>query len=158
MKRRACKRITSFSLASIVAISLLISAAAKKEILSIPLSDICKRTVILGHLRRPIGEEVTVSGYKFTNGPGDDCFFVEALSGEILEPATTLQIPGISEWKDNTKATLRGYEEGSIRFLQEGDTNYGLNDPRFHSHQTIFLHFHVLKVVEPRNLKLKADM
>jgi hypothetical protein len=150
-------RRTTIALTIISAASLLIAAPAEKQVAAIPLNDIGESTVILGELRRPIGEEVTIHGYKFTNGPLDDCFFVQTLNGKKFEPGTTVQIPSIRDWPEKTEATIRGYEEGTIRFLDLKDSNFGPRDERFHPHQAIFLRFHVVKLIAPQNLKLGAE-
>jgi len=76
----------------------------------IPVTDIGERTVIMGDLRQPIGQEVTIYGYKFTNGPYHDCFRVETVDGRRLPTSTYVHIRGIAAWPDKTVATIRGYE------------------------------------------------
>ncbi len=122
----------------------------------IPVTDIGVRSVILGDLRRPIGQEVTIHGYKFTNGPYRDCFRVETVDGERLAPSTYVHIRGIAAWPDKTVATIRGYETGTIRYLHIEDTNY-FDESDLKPHQTIFLRFEALKIIEPAGISLGED-
>jgi hypothetical protein len=68
----------------------------------------------------------------------------------------SVEIDGISHWKDGTRAKLVGYEEGTVTDLRLHHTNYGNNDERWKSpYQTIFLRFVAERVVSPKDLALK---
>ncbi|SRR6266705_5440510 len=125
-------------------------------VFQIPLSDIGQRTVILGALGRPIGEEVTIHGHKWaTPHMGAFNFQVDTLNGELLKRSVNIMVRGIEKWPDNTEATIRGYEAGDIRFEHNNDGNWGgADDTRFRTHQIIWMSFEGVEVVKPTNLKL----
>ncbi len=66
----------------------------------------------------------------------------------------TIRVRGISEWPDDTVATVRGYEVGTIRFEHIDDANYAPDDPRFTPHQVVWMHFEPSRVIEPKSLKI----
>jgi hypothetical protein len=123
----------------------------------VPLADIGRKMVILGRLGRPIGEEVTIHGHKEPPRPmtGADCFRVDTVNGERLENPTVVNVRGTDKWPSNAEATIRGYEAGDIRFEHIDDLNYGPDDPRFKTHQVIWMNFEGVEVVKPANLKLE---
>lgn len=133
---------------------LLAGCAATKQ--RIPLADVGSRTVILGCLGRPIGEEITIHGYKEPPRPmqGSECFRVDTVNGERVERPTVINVRGIREWPSKTESTIRGYEAGDIRFEHITDANYGPDDPRFKTHQLIWMSFEGVEVIKPANLKL----
>jgi len=129
---------------------------ATNAVLQVPLSDIGSRTVILGHLGLPIGEEVTIHGHK--PAPVSMAWYnfeVDTLNGEVLKHPVKIVVRGIEKWPTNTLATIRGYEAGDIRFEHNNDGNWGgAADLRFKTHQIIWMNFEGVEVVEPKNLKL----
>ncbi|HWY31454.1 MAG TPA: hypothetical protein VNX46_11895, partial [Candidatus Acidoferrum sp.] len=74
-------------------------------------SDIGRRTVILGDLGRPIGEEVTIHGRTQTPNiyNGGASFLVDSVDGQKLERSVALNVRGITGWVVGTEATIRGY-------------------------------------------------
>jgi hypothetical protein len=115
--------------------------------------EIGNRTIILGDLGHPIGEELTIHGKKVTNGPLHQ-FRVDTVNNQLLEHSMAVNIEGIDQWSDGTEATMRGCELGEIRYRHIEDGNFGPDDPRFKSHQMIFLSFHPTKLLEPNGLKI----
>src|SRR6266850_6204472 len=134
---------------------LLASCASNRS--RVPLVDIGRKTVVLGCLGRPIGEEVTIHGHKEPPRPMSslDCFLVDTVNGEKLINPTVINVRGTDKWPSNAEATIRGYEAGDIRFEHIGDSNYGFDDPRFKTHQVIWMTFEGVEVVQPANLKLE---
>ena len=86
------------------------------------------------------------------SGPNE--FRVDTVNGEKLESPTVVNVRGTDKWPSNTEATIRGYEAGDIRFEHIDDANYGPDDPRFKTHQVIWMSFEGVEVVKPTNLKL----
>jgi hypothetical protein len=119
-------------------------------------SDIGRRTVILGDLGRPIGEEVTIHGRTQTPNiyNGGASFLVDSVDGQKLERSVALNVRGITGWVVGTEATIRGYEVGDIRFEHIDDLNFGPDDPRFKTHQVIWMSFEPLEIIAPKNLKI----
>jgi hypothetical protein len=132
------------------------TSKVKENLKLVPVAEIGSKVLILGQLGVPIGETVTVSGVKKANGPLADYFWVDTVNGKKLSGVRGIQVEGIANWPDGTRATLRGHEVGTIRFLSLRDGNTDPRNKRFKPHQTIFLSFRVKTIVNPKNLKLKA--
>ena len=120
----------------------------------IPAAEIGSKTLILGDLGVPIGEAVTISGEKRTNGPLANQFWVDTINGKKLAGVRGILVKGISHWPNGTHATLGGHEVGTIRFRSAHDGNEP-DDKQIQPRQIIFLTFHVEKI-EPKNLKLES--
>ena len=117
-------------------------------------SEIGRTILIQGELGKPVGSEITITGEKRANGPFADDFWVETVDGKALKKGIT--VPGIETWPDGTKATLRGYEEGKLRYLHLDETNFGPHDSRWHGpYQTLFMTFRVIKVIAPTGLRIE---
>lgn len=122
----------------------------------VPVADIGRGTIVLGGLGRPVGQEVSIHGHKLGRHPMQSAgaFLVDLVDGQKLGHPVTIYGRGISEWPDDTEATVRGYEVATIRFEHIDDANYGPDDPRFRPHQVAWLHFEPSEVVEPKRLKI----
>jgi hypothetical protein len=139
---------------ALVALIALVAGAVEKKPERVSASDVGSKIVIVGRLGVPLGHEVVIHGEKITNGPLRDCFFVDAVDGKKLERKTTVQIRGIENWPDKQQASIRGYEAGVVRYSQARELNLSPNNPRFKQHQTVYLSFYVVKIVEPDGLTL----
>lgn len=112
--------------------------------------------LIDGDLGKPVGAEVEIQGFKMKNGPLSNWFWVESIDGKRLDSKRGIQVDGISKWRDGTRATLSGHENGVLRFLTLDETNYGPSDSRWSGpHQVIHLTFEVDSVVEPKGLDVE---
>lgn len=132
------------------------TSKVKENLKLIPVAEIGSKALFLGQLGVPIGQAVTVSGEKKANGPLAGSFWVDTINGKKLSGVRGIQVEGIANWPDGTRATLRGHEIGTIRFLSLRDTNLTPGNTRFKPHQTIFLSFRIKTILNPKNLKLKA--
>ena len=154
-------RTNAINIALLGSVSVLFAACHSVPRGRVPVSEIGKNVIIVGDLGRPIGEEVTIHGYKFSDSFYRDRFMVDSLDGKPLPPApisTSLHVSGIAEWPDNTKATLRGQEVGIVGFTHWGDGNPPPDEEgKFKPQQIIYLHFEVLDIVEPKGLKLGTE-
>jgi hypothetical protein len=67
-------------------------------VLHVPLSDIGQKTVILGALGRPIGEDITIHGRKEPRRPmsGPNEFRVDTVNGAKLKEPTIINVRGTS--------------------------------------------------------------
>jgi hypothetical protein len=135
----------------VVLFASLAALAAKSAITKIAAKEVGNSVLVIGNLGHPLGEEITIKGHKTENGKGDNCFDVEVVNGEKYQ--VLIDVSGIESWPNKTAATLRGYEEGYIRFLQEKETGTSSTE-KFTSHQEAFVDFHVNSVIEPASLKL----
>jgi hypothetical protein len=129
------------------------AVAAEPAPAQLQAGEIGNRTIILGYLGHPIGEELTIHGKKLTHLPLIE-FRVDTVNDKKLERTMGITIDGIDQWPDGTEATMRGYEVGEIRYQHMEDGNYGPDDPRFRSRQMIFLSFRPTKLLEPNGLKI----
>ncbi len=129
-------------------------AARDDAVTRFPANEIGKKLLIIGDLGVPLGEEVTISGEKRKNGPLDEWFWVEQLNGKRLAFRLGIQVNGISEWPDGTKASLVGFERGVVEYLHDYQTNIAPEAP-YTAHQTAFLGFVPSKIVSPKGLELK---
>ena len=141
--------ITSTLLAMLVS-----GCVATKTSSLVPAADVGDRITILGDLRRPIGDEMTIHGYKFRNGPYNNCFQVDTVDGKRTDTSRYVVIPGIGDWPEKTVATIHGYEVGTIEILGPDDSNFAPGDSRYKRRQSVFMTFRALEIVEPKTLKL----
>jgi hypothetical protein len=148
--------VNRWPLAASAALLLLIGAEPVTRPSTIPCEKIGNGVVILGELGLPVGQACTVTGVKKAVGPLPEMFTVETIDGKAAPHDLRIQVNGLAKWPDGAKATLRGYEVGTLRFQGLDGTNYsGADDPRYKGpHQRLLLHFEVTELVEPRGLKL----
>jgi len=133
-------------------------SAHKSEQQRISYTKIGSSILIEGDLGQPVGAEVEIQGFKETNGPLANWFWVESIDGKRLDSKRGIQVNGVSKWKDGTRATLSGHETGILKFLALNETNYGPNDSRWNGpHQIIHLRFEVDRVVEPKELGVERE-
>jgi hypothetical protein len=142
------------NIALLGSVCLLIGAAARKELTRVSHSEIGKNIVLVGDLGRPIGEEVTIQGYKIGGNIYGDCFHVDSLNGVPFNGPFWIRVKGVREWPDKTKATLRGHEVGTVEFTHSEDGNLAPSVPGPEPHQVVYLRFEVLDILKPKNLKL----
>jgi hypothetical protein len=103
----------------------------------------------------PIGEEITIQGMKFTNGPLAGQFRVDELNGKRLSPGVILSVAGMRDWPDKAEATLRGHEEANIRYCSVQDGNLSSEAAaKFVPQQKIYEYFRVREVITPKDLKI----
>ena len=132
----------------------MLALGAKSVLNNIKATDIGDKFLVIGDSGYPLGQEITIRGHKTNAGLGDNNFDVEAIDGK--KQSLIIEVDGIQSWPDKTGATLRGYEEGYIRYLNVKDTQLP-NGAHFTPRQRIFVGFHANKVVEPTDLKLSAE-
>jgi lipopolysaccharide export LptBFGC system permease protein LptF len=133
------------------------AAEAKKKVVTIEASDVGEGTIIRGDLGLPIGEEVTIHGKKLANPLSAHTFLVDTVNYQKREQSRTVNVVGIQKWPAGTEATIRGYEEGMIRFLHAEDTNIAEGDATFKPHQFLGLSFRPIEVSKPKGLELAPD-
>jgi len=149
--------VNRLSLAACAGLLLLIGAEPTTRPTRVPCERIGESVIILGKLGLPVGEVSTIAGVKKAGGPGADIMFtVETIDGKAAPQGLRIQVDGVANWPFGTKATLRGYEVGTLRLQGLDGTNYtGADDPRYKGpRQMLRLDFKVNEVVEPRGLKL----
>lgn len=143
------------STAVCAALLVLIGAEPATRPSQIARPDIGDSVIIVGDLGLPVGQETTITGIKKANGPLQDMFTVEAIDGVAAPKRLRIRVDGIGNWTDGTRATLRGYEIGTLRFLHLDETNFGPNDDRWTGpYQKLFLSFHVSEVTAPKGLEV----
>jgi hypothetical protein len=138
----------------VACISLLTGCAKPHQ--KIPLTEIGQRTIVLGLLGRPIGEELTIHGRKQTprQDNGGNSFLVDRVNGQKFDHPVGLNVLGINHWPEGTEATIRGYEDGEIRYEHIDDGNWSPDNPRFKPRQIILMTF-AGTAARPPNLELK---
>jgi hypothetical protein len=122
---------------------------------AIDVHAIGEEAIIHSDLDEPIGVELVISGRKTVNGPLQNMFFVETVNGRAARRKVMISVNRINDWPDGTTATLRGYEEGTLRYLHARETNVSPEAAeKWVPRQTLFVSFQVEEVVEPRDLKV----
>ena len=135
-----------------------LESAQKSEAQRLSYTKIGSSILIEGDLGQPVGAVVEVQGFKETNGPLANWFWVESIDGKRLDSKRGIQVNGVSKWRDGTRATLSGHETGILKFLALNETNYGPDDSRWNGpHQVIHLTFEVDRVVEPKGLGVERE-
>ena len=143
--------------AALIALLLLLGAESTPRPTTVAGQDIGRRVVILGELGLPVGQDATIAGVKKPVAPGLN-FIVESIDGKPAPKGLRIRVDGIGKWPDGTKATLRGNEIGTLRFVHLDETNYGPDDDRWKGpHQVLLLSFHVSEVVAPKDLEVTSE-
>ena len=152
---------TALVLAAIVVA--LANVAAELKTITIDAHQIGNNFVVRGYTGHLLGEEIIIKGHKYNYalrrdgrvggvfGNGDRTFVVEAINDK--KDGLSIQVEGIESWPDQTAATLRGYEQCSIRYLQADDSKPP-KGPDFKPYQEAFTTFHVTEIIEPKTLQL----
>jgi hypothetical protein len=145
------------SIAASTALLLLLGAEPTPRPTNVASHDVGRRVVVLGELGLPVGQDATIAGVKKPVGPGLN-FIVESIEGKPSPRGLRIHVDGIGTWPDGTRATLRGNEVGTLRFVHQEDLNYAPNDDRWKGpYQQLFLSFHVSEVVSPEELKITPE-
>lgn len=135
-----------------------LESAQQPEVQRLSYTKIGSSILIEGNLGLPVGAVVEIQGFKETNGPLPNWFWVESIDGKQLDSKRGIQVNGVSKWRDGTRATLSGHETGILKFLTLKETNYGPDDSRWNGpHQVIHLTFEVDRVVEPKGLVVERE-
>jgi hypothetical protein len=141
----------------------LVSVAAQVTAVKIEANQIGGTYLATGYTGYLLGEEITIRGHKTSiavrgtgliggiRGTGDSTFQVEEINDK--KQVLPIQVEGIESWPDKTAATLRGYEQGYIRFLHLEDTKLPKGSD-FVPRQVAFVTFHVTEIIEPKTLQL----
>ena len=136
-----------------LALAGLISAGERR---SVQASEVGTKIEIIGDLGIPVGKIATITGRKENNGPGVNTFLVATVNGQ--KKNTSIQVIGIDDWPEGTRAELTGMEVGTILYLTEAYANYARNDPRWKGPRQVFsLEFKVKSIIAPSNLRLKNE-
>jgi hypothetical protein len=150
--------VNRWSLGACCALLLLVGAEPATRPSRVPGHEIGSGVIILGELGLPVGQETTVRGVKKSVGPLQEMFTVETIAGKAAPDGLRIQVDGIARWPDGTKATLRGNEVGTLRFVHLSETNFGPGDDRWKGpHQELFLSFHVSEVIAPHGLEVARE-
>ncbi len=121
-------------------------------------NEIGKSILIDGDFDRPVGSVIKIQGYKESNGPLVNWFWVESVDGKLLESKRGIGVSGISKWKDGTKATFIGHERGILRFHTLGETNVDNDSTKGKGpNQILTLFFEVERIEDPSGLKLDKE-
>ena len=91
-------------------------------VITIYAGDIGKKVVVIGQLGLPIGRTVTVSGYYV--GAGQTLFQVETVNGQKSDCQIMLKHADTEKPDEGHKATLEGYEFGTLSSTLENGTTY----------------------------------
>jgi hypothetical protein len=145
-----------FIFAGFAACLLLVGAEPAAHHTAVSGDKIGDSVIVLGDLGLPVGQAVTIGGRKERAGRGRGTFLVETIDGKPTSADLHTHVTGIRKWREGTKATLRGNEVGTLRFVTIGETNFtGPEDPRWKGpHQQLFLTFDVSQVVSPAGLEV----
>lgn len=147
-------RLFSTSAFLVTVLPLLTTTANSAETNNVPADEIGKTVIITGTFGHPIGAIFTIEGETRENGPFHQ-FLVTAVDGKKLARQRLIDVEGIDEWPNKTKATLKGYEDGRVTYLRAEMTNVSPESAAtFQPKQELFLGFTTREVIQPKGLAI----